>query len=234
MLGLFNRRGALADGRGKLAQLFAERGGQANRAADPAIEIVTLPLLPPGHLIEEIVGGHAGVLDLVHGGLKLVKRQQALAVAFVVQPRQSEIDSDVGDLKPHVLAGHSLKRVRLVEDHHVVFGKEPKARGSQRQVGDEEGMVDDQQIGRPGPSSRLEIKAFLMSGAIAAEAISALALDRIPDAGKRPEFEVGPRAVVRPVGPELDLPELIELLLPLESSPGAGSRDFKPAQADVV
>ena len=133
-----------------------------------------------------------------------------------------------------MLAGHGLERMRLVEDRHVVLGKHPKARSPQGQVGDEEGMVDDQEVGRPDPPPGLEVEALLVPRAVAAQAVAVLALDRVPDARQRPEIQVGPGAVGRPVGPELDLAELVELLLLLKGPRGSSPRDIKPAQADVV
>ena len=213
VLGLLDLGRTLADRRGQPAQLLAEVVGQVEGTTDPAVESRALPELPLGNQVEELVGGRTGVLDQVHGFLKLMVREQALPGPVVVEPRQRDIDADVRDLQPHVLAGHGLEGVGLVEDRDVVVGKEPEARGPQGEVAHEQGMVDDQQVGRPDASAGLEVEALLVPRTVAAQAIAVLALHGVPDAGQRPEIEVGAGAVGRLVGPELDLAELIELLL---------------------
>src|SRR5208337_51331 len=95
-------------------------------------------------------------------------------------------------------------------------------------------MVDDQQVGGPDSPPCLKIKAILVPWAIAAQAVAVFALDRVPNAGKGPEIEIGPRAVAGPAGPQADLAELVELFLLLEGVHGARQGDIKPAQADVV
>src|SRR5208337_781786 len=130
VLGLLDLGRPLADGRSEPLERFAQNVGPVERAPDPTVESLTLTQVPPCRLLEEIVGGHAGMLDQVHGLLKPVKRQQALAAAVVVQARQRDIDPDVRDLQPHVLAGHGLERVRLVKNCHVVLGKHPEARSA--------------------------------------------------------------------------------------------------------
>ncbi len=64
---LIDSVGTLANGRGQLAQLFAERVGPAQRSPDPAVEILTVPKPPLSHPRKEIVGSHAGILHPVDG-----------------------------------------------------------------------------------------------------------------------------------------------------------------------
>ena len=60
------------------------------------------------------------------------------------------LHAEAGYLKPEVVGGHVLQRVGLVEDDRVVVGQDldPGARGPHREVGEEEVVVDEEQLGR--------------------------------------------------------------------------------------
>ena len=95
-------------------------------------------------------------------------------------------------------------------------------------------MVDDQQVGRPDAPAGLKVEAFLVPRTVTPQAVAILTLHHVPDVGQRPEIQVGAGAVVRGVGPQFDLAELVELFLFDEGARRPIRRDVKPPQADVV
>ncbi len=133
--------------------------------------------------------------------LEVVNTQKALLRPLVVQPRQREIDPEVGKLQAQVLAGDRFEGVRLVEDRHGVLGQKPKARAPQGQVADEQGMIDHQQVGVEHPAPGLVKEALLVSRALASQAVAVLALHGLPDAGARSKIQVRATAVARSFRP---------------------------------
>ena len=115
-------------------------------------------------------------------------------------------------------------------------GSRPKPAAPQGQVAHEQGVVDDQQVGRPHPPAGLEVEAVLVpagtSGPGSCRSRSGTASQTL-GSGRKSRSDRLPS--VGPVGPEPDLGELVELLGPLEQShPGAGHGHVQPAEADVV
>ena len=168
------------------------------------------------------------------GRVELVNTQEALLRPLVVQPRQGEIDPEVGKLQAQVLAGDRFERVGLVEDRHGVLGQKPKARRPQGQVADEQRMIDNQQVGVEHPAPGLVKEALLVSRAVAAQAVAVLALHGLPDGGARSKIQVRATAVAGSIRPEPDGGELVHVLGPLEQRILALDRDVQPPQADVV
>ncbi len=81
----------------------------------------------------------------------------------VVQPGQRVVDPDARELQAQVLAGDGLERVRLVDHGDLVLGQQAEAVAPQRQVGDEQRVVDHQHVGRPHPPPGLEEEAVGVS-----------------------------------------------------------------------
>ncbi len=160
--------------------------------------------------------------------------KQPLARPLVVEPAEEEFNLAAGDPQAQVVTRNGLQRVGLIEDRDVVLGQEAGARASQGQVAHEQGVVDDQDVGRPHSLASLEVEAVAELGAFLAQAVAVLGGHGVPDGRGGPEVEVGPAPVLGPVRPELDLGELVEVLDLLESRPGTRRGGVKPPEADVV
>ena len=87
--------------------------------------------------------------------------QEALVRPIVVEPPQGELDLAVGEPQAQVIAGHRLQRVGLVEDHHVVLGQHADALHAEGQVGEVQGVIDDQDLGMAHPPPGLVVEAVL-------------------------------------------------------------------------
>jgi hypothetical protein len=87
---------------------------------------------------------------------------------------------------------HVLEQVRLVEDHRVVVGD--RAAGmiaAQRQVGEEQVVVDDHQLRLFGALAHLRHEARFVVPALAADARVGAALDLAPDRRVLGQVELG-------------------------------------------
>ena len=119
----------------------------------------------------------------------------------------------LGHLQAEVVGGDILDRVGLVENHGLVIRQQVGARLSQRQVAEEQGVIDDQDLGRIDSPPRLEVKTPGVIGAAFAQAIAGVALDGVPHSGGRCETQIGPAAIDRLAGPLAHLDQLLRQVL---------------------
>ena len=118
----------------------------------------------------------------------VVKPEETPVRPFVVQPGQHEINAQAGELQTQVLASDRFERVGLVENRHVVFGQQSESRRPQRQIGDEQRVVDDQDI-RILSSPPCSIKkAVFIRRTLATQTIAILALHSFPNEGSGRKF----------------------------------------------
>ena len=72
--------------------------------------------------------------------------QQAFVRAVVVELVERVLDLAARDVDAQVVAGDGFDRVGFVEDHHVVVGQDADARAPQRDVAEQQRMIDDQDL----------------------------------------------------------------------------------------
>ena len=143
-----------------------------------------------------------------------VEDEESLAGPLVEEPVQGVVHLAAGDAEAEVFGRDRFERVGLVEDDDVVLGQEAGPGAAEGEVGEEQGVVDDEDVGRPHPLSGREVEAVAEPGALLAQAVAVLAGHRVPDRPERLEVEVRPATVLRLAGPVPDLGELVELLGP--------------------
>ena len=136
--------------------------------------------------------------------------------------------------KPQVVAGDGLQVVGFVEDDHVVLGQDAGLLPPQGQVGEEQGMVDDEDLGMVSPPPGLVVEAILIARAGPAHAVAVVAGHLVPDGRMGAKIEVRQRAVAAFLRPGGQLPKLGEVLIFAEEARSAGQGPVQPPQADVV
>ena len=95
----------LADRRGQLAQLLAQRVGPVQRLSEPAVGR-PLPRLPGRSIVlEEVARRVPDPLHLVDRLVQLMIGEQALLGPFVVEPVQHVLELPARDLEAEMLAG---------------------------------------------------------------------------------------------------------------------------------
>ena len=198
-------------------QLFAQRIGDDARLADPAVALGLFGQ-PGGDALEEIAGPIAAFPDLFLGVAELVMHQQPAVRPVVVELSQGELDLAVGDVQAEVVAGDGLDLVGLVEDHHVVLRQDAHVLPPQRQVGEEQGVVDHQDLGVLHPPPGLVVEALGVHRALAAHAVAVVAGHFVPHGRQGAEIEVRQRAVGRLLGPGVQPAELLDLLVVVEEA----------------
>ena len=113
-------------------------------------------------------------------------------------------------------------------------GSSPIPRLAQRQVGDEQGVVHDQDVGVLGTPPRRVEEALCMARALFAQAVAVFALNGLPHTGIRPIIEIGAAAVLGSLGPAADRMQLVGISPVGEQSQLMLKRHIQPPQADVV
>ena len=111
----------------------------------------------------------------------MVSPEEAPVCPFVRQPGEHEIDAQARKLQTQVLTGDGFKRVGLVENRQVVFRQQFESRSPQREIGDEQRVVDDQNIRILGsPPCSIKMAVFVRR-TLAAQTVAILALHSLPD-----------------------------------------------------
>src|SRR5262249_11376360 len=158
---------------------------------------------------EELLGRLPGDIHLP-GRLRVGEEgQQPAAAARVVELVEQVLDGAPADVQAEVLGGNVLQRVRLVEDDDAVVGQQAAAGAAQGQVAEEEGVVDDEELGPGHGPAGAEVEAAGVVGAGAGQAVAAVALDQVPHGRQRLERQVAAAAVLRLPRPAADLLELL-------------------------
>ncbi len=107
-----------------------------------------------------------------------------------------------------VLGGDILQRVRLIKDRHLIIGQDIAAQPPDSQVGEEQRVIDDEDVSAVHALARLEVEALLVVLALATQAVAAIALHQFPDDGQRLHGEIALAAVLCPSGPFGDFGQL--------------------------
>ena len=236
VLPLFGRRDRLrllADQPREPAQAFAQGVLDDLRLPHAAVA-AALPGEPLAHVLEELAGAMEAVGRLVLGIVEAGAGEEALLRAVVIEPPQGELDLAAGEPQAQVIAGHRLQRVGLVEDHDVVLGQHALAVLPQSQVGEVQGVVDDEDLGVGHPPPGLVVEAGGVVRALAAHAVRRIAGHFLPHRRRRLVGEVGQGAVAGVPRPGLDLAELLVVFLFAEQARGAAQGVLHPPQAEVV
>ena len=110
--------------------------------------------------------------------------------------------------------GRVLEVVALVDHEARVRGQHrgvaPVARRApHREVGQQQMVIDDDDVGLRRFLARLEQKALLVHRAARALAEVRLGRDFVPDLGARRDRQIAQRSVVRPLGPRVNRVELL-------------------------
>ena len=103
-----------------------------------------------------------------------------------------------------VLGGDLLEMVGLVEDHVLVGREKADAARAQREIGEEERMVADEDVGVLHASPRGLVEAAVEGRAATAHAVVGVRLDLVPHARGRHLRQRRERSVPGLVGPVLD------------------------------
>ncbi len=196
--------------------------------------------VPVGAPAEEHVGG---VVQTQHVpdrvvGQAAVGGQHALAPPGVEQHPQGVPHAGLAHLQPEVLAGHVLDRVGLVQDQQVVLRQVAHAGHPQRQIAEQQRVVDHQHVG-PGhpPAGRLP-EAVLVERALLVQAVAGLGAHLVPHArlGRLGQLAQRPHAagLQRLLRPVLDHHQRPRLRLGLEQVPRPPPRLLQPPLAQVV
>ena len=183
---------------------------------------------------KEIVRQALTTLGLPLFFLPVVIDQQALVRAAVVQLAQHPLDLARTDADPQMIAGDRFDRVRFVQDDGIVLGQQAAAGAPHGQIAEEQGVVDDQDLGVVDPAPSQEIEAIFVLRTVAPHAIAAVAGDFVPDLIDRLERKIAQRPVRRLLGPRADLAQLLKILVRCEQGAGTGQRRLQASQADVV
>ena len=140
---------------------------------------------------EEILGPTAALHHLFLGRPHVVMHEQAALGPAVVQPVEDVLDLAAGDAQAQMSAGHRLHVVGLVEDHHFVLGQNAPAFASECQVGEQQGVIDDENLGVAYPATCPIVETLLVPGAFPAHAVAVVAGHFVPDLRHGPEIEIG-------------------------------------------
>ena len=234
LFGLLDRLGLLADQAGEPAQTFAQGVLHDLRLPDAAVAVVLL-VEPVADVVEILAGAVVAVDHLPLGLLSARPDQQPLVGTVVVEPPQGEFDLAVSEPQAQVVAGHRFQRVGLVEDDDVVPRQHAAgAVDAQSQIGEIQGVVDDEDLGVAHPPPRPIVEAIGVAGALAAHAVGRIAGDFLPHGGQGLVGQVGQRAVAGLARPRLNLAELLVLFLLVEEADRSSQGVFHPPQAEVV
>ena len=95
---------------------------------------------------KNIVGLVAAAIDLLLLLQQAVMNEQTFVRAVVVELIEHVLDLAAGDVDAEVIAGDGFDRVGFVENHDVVIGQDADARAPQRDVAEQQRVIDDQNL----------------------------------------------------------------------------------------
>ena len=188
----------------------------------------TLPQKVERRAVEQVVGTGEVVLQC---------RQQSLA-ATPLESIQQSLHAAARHLHTEVSGRDILEMVRLVKDESLVRRQDrglfPVVRClPHRQVGREQVMIDDDDIGLRRTPTGLEHEAAIEVRATEAGAEVGLRGDFVPHLARRLDGQVGERAVARMRRPRGDVQQLLELL-PFQERVLVGGRRVEPQAAEII
>ncbi len=114
---------------------------------DPGVG-ATLLLRPVGQIAHQFIQREIRVADELLLLAQLQMHQQTLIGLFVVQAIQEILDLPAADARPEMGAGHVLQRMGFVQDRDVIVGQDRRMLGPERQIGEEQSVVDHQDLRR--------------------------------------------------------------------------------------
>ncbi len=170
---------------------------------------------------------------------RLAAGLQIEAVAGVGQAFRAGIAGQIEDLRGRYGIAEEQRRhfrqlVRLVEDHRVA-GRQQLGHAfvAQHHVGEEQVVIDDDQVGRHRLAPRLHDEAVLVVRAILAEAVFAGRRGVVPHRRVFRDFQAfGLVAALRHLGEDRDAAGVGRILAGQETA--VGQRAFEMVGADVI
>ena len=192
-------------------------------AAHPIIEI-------EDHLIDHRVSAMNPIAQSIqtHGNKQTASR------GGVVQLVQCVLNLAVGDLQSQMRTGDRFDRVAFVQHRYVIVGDDAPAEFiANRQVGEEQGMVNDQNLCALYTPSRAIVKTLFVGRALAPHAIARIAGNLIPKRPRRAKREAAKRSVRGFFRPLSQLLQLSKLGI-IKHRSGPLARQFEPPEADVI
>jgi hypothetical protein len=192
--------------------------------------------LPGDAAFEELFGAGIEIDDVGDGvvGGGAVGGEEASAATGIVEVAELVFQGAFGELQAEMFTGDVFDGVGFVEDGQVVLGEIIDAGDAEGQVGEEEGVVDDEEIAALHALFGGLPEAVFEVGAFFAQAIVVFGADFVPDAGFGDGREIGEGAVGGVGGPLFDLPEGIDLFFVFEECVLALSGLFEAALAEVI
>ena len=187
------------------------------RLIDAAVAAAIL-LLPAQHAREEAVDAAGKLFDVFHrvDGVCAVAAQEAFATPGVVKISQLIAQAAFTDFQAEMLPGDVLHRVRFIQNHRIVFWKIIDPRRPQRQIGEKQRVIDDQNLpALHAPFGRLP-KALVVELAFLPQAIPMLRAHLVPHISIRQDRQIGQRSVRGLAGPVQHHVQRIHLPVELE------------------
>jgi len=183
---------------------------------------------------EQGVATGLGIEELLDDVWTIEHGDESAAGAFVEDGVEEASDLCVGDAHSHVVTGGGFDVVGFVEDDGVVVGQDGGVALPECEVGEEEGMVDDEEVGILGAATGALVETLVVEVALVAHAVVSLAADALPEVGEWFKGQIGEGAVGGSIGPIFNLVELSHIASVAEEGvlPSAGLHEA--AQADVV
>ena len=234
LVALFRKSGTVVvELLGELEQFRRDIVFDCRRRAEPAVAAAEFRLEKLQlreefrRLVPRFVDGHLGLQQ--HS-----RREQPLHLAIVPELVELVVDLPAADREPQVIAGHRFDSVGFVEHSDVVIGQDAPSLATHGEVGEEQRVIHDQDVGVPDSAASLEIVALLERRTFFAQAVVAVADDFVPDGAERLERQVLQAAFGRLRCPLGKLAKLLGLLRIAEQDRSPFEGELHPPQADVV
>src|SRR5260370_39984193 len=97
--------------------------------------------------------------------------QETSARARVVKLVEEVIERAAADADAQVVGRHIFQRMGLVKDNYLVIGQQARSLAPQNKVAEEQGVVNDKDVGAVHLLARPEVEALRVVGAGAAQAV---------------------------------------------------------------
>ncbi len=163
-----------------------------------------------------------------------VMHEQAAVGPVVVELVELIFDLAAGDPEAKVFAGDGFDGMRFVEDQDFVVGQKAGALHAQCEIAEEQGVVDDEDLGIGDSAAIAVIEAVLVVGAGAAHAIAVVAGHLVPDLGQGFVVEVGQGSVGSGLRPSPQGTQLVELRFLREEADRTPQGIGQATEADVI
>src|SRR5262249_33498225 len=111
----------------------------------------------------------------------VIAGEKAAARTRMKQPVEQVFKAPSRELKTQMIGRHVFEGMSFVEDGNAIVRQQANPGPAESQIAEKQGVVHNQQVRAGDLPAGLEIKALLVTRAGLAEAIVAIALDKIPD-----------------------------------------------------